>query len=154
MKPVLASLVLLPLPLLAQERATLSCAVEGGDSFEVTLWNPSEHGAPLHCVGAAELEGLFPCAPDGGWGLTDPADPGQLQGVAAESPDAAGHGGGMVFARVTPSQFVASASEGGELPLALEVAGATFWRMRVSLQSGAGVVETREGEAAVTCERL
>ena len=154
MTRVLALLALLPMPLAAQERTTLSCAAEGGDAFEVTLWNPSELGAPLHCVGAPELEGLFACAPDGGWGLTDPARPGELAGVALESPDAAAVEGGKLFARVTPSEFVASASMGRELPLALEIAGETFWRMRVTLESGAGVVETREGETVVLCERL
>jgi hypothetical protein len=154
MKRVALVLVLLPLPLGAQERATLSCAAEGAPAFEVTLWNPSEFEMPLHCVNAPDLAEQFACAPDGGWGLTDPASPGEALRVAVASPDAASHEGAKLFARVTPSEFVASASAGRELPLALEIAGETFWRMRVSLESGAGVVETREGETAVTCKRL
>jgi hypothetical protein len=37
-------------------------------------------------------------------------------------------------------------------PLALEIAGETFWRMRLTLETGEGIVETPEGEIAVSCE--
>lgn len=150
---MLAVLALLPLPLVAEERLARSCETGAGGTVEVTLWNPSEHGGPLHCVEAPELAGLFACAPDGGWGLTDPEAPGELLAVATTPAEAAARPGGKFFADVGPSQFVASASRGERLPYALEVAGETFWRMRVTLETGEGLVETRDGEAAIRCRR-
>ena len=132
----------------------LSCSTEAGESYEVTLWNRSEYGLLLHCVNAAALAPVAACAPDGGWGLTDPDMPEALLGVATEARDAVARPGGKFFARVGPSELVASASVGERLPLALEIHGETFWRMRLTLETGEGIVETREAEAAITCEPM
>jgi hypothetical protein len=145
------ALTLLPLPLLAQEWTTLSCLADGGEPFEVMLGNPSELGAPLHCLSSHHLGNLGACAPDGGWGLSDPAPPGELLRITEEPANAAAHEGGKLSAYLGPSEFVASASEGPGLPLALEVHGATFWRIRVALETGQGIIETRKGVTAIRC---
>ena len=86
----------------------------------------------MHCVNAPGLEDLAACAPDGGWGLTDPSRPGTLLRIATRPREAAAQQGAKLFAHLGPSEFVASASEGAGMPLALEVHGPTFWRMRVA----------------------
>lgn len=153
MRRTLAILALLPLPLAAQETQVLACATPDGERIDVTLWSPSESG-PLHCVAAAALEGLFACAPDGGWGLTDPAAPGRALTLATDSREVQGRDAPKFYARVGPSQFVASASRGTRIPLTLEVDGETFWRLQVTLETGEGWVETPGGgEVPVACER-
>ncbi|NAZ35297.1 hypothetical protein [Rubellimicrobium sp. CFH 75288] len=144
-------LALAPALAAAQEPALLDCATEGGEAFRVLLWQPSADG-PLHCVEWLDLEDVAPCAPQGGWGLTDPDAPGVLASVATDSRVAAAHPGPKFFARVGPSEFVASASSGPGMPLALEVHGDTFWRLRMTL-GGDGSIFTRTGERPFHCAR-
>ena len=146
-------LAILPLPLAAQERMSLSCVGEGEVAVQVTLWNPSEATPPIHCVTSTDLSQIAACAPDGGWGLTEPDVPGDLLGMATDS-KVINHVGGKFFARVGLLEFVASASIGAGLPLALEIHDETFWRMQVTLATGAGVVETVAGQTPIQCERL
>ena len=146
-----AVVALFPLVVSAQEAPVeFDCLAEDRRAFRVELWQPSELGAALHCVRGLDLGAVVGCAPQGGWGLTDPAVPGELAGVALR-PRGALEPGGKFFARVGPSEFVASASEGAGLPLALEIHGETFWRMRLVLASGEGRMFTREGPMAFRC---
>ena len=146
-----AVMALVPLGVAAQEAPVgFDCLAEDGRAFRVEFWQPSEFGAALHCVRGLDLGGIVGCAPQGGWGLTDLAAPGELAGVARR-PRGALVPGGKFFARVGLSEFVASASEGAGLPLALEVHGETFWRMRLVLASGEGRVFTRDGSVGFWC---
>ena len=159
MKFVTFVLALLPLPALAQEAQDLLCEIEAAGNqqpFGLRLHAPSVWGQPVHCVEAPGLrEVLIPCAPQGGWGLTAPDRLDDLTGVATEPREVAGQPGGKFFAFVGPSQFVASASLGERIPLALEVDDQTFWRIQLTLETGQGVVETRdEGERRVSCRPL
>lgn len=98
---------------------------------------------------------LVPCAPQGGWGLTAPEELADLVGVATEPGEVAGQPGGKFYAFVGPPQFVASASSGERIPLALEVDDQTFWRIQLTQETGQGVIETREeGERRVSCRPL
>ena len=127
------------------------CLSGDGRAFRVELWQPSQAGTPLHCVTGLDLEGVAGCAPQGGWGLSDPTDaPGELDGVTARSAETR-DAEGKFFARVGPSEFVASASRGPGMPLALEVHGVTFWRLRMELLSGEGEMFTRDGAVAFRC---
>ena len=146
-----AVMALLPLGLAAQEAPVeFDCLSEDGRAFRVELWQPSEFGAALHCVTGLDLGAVVGCAPQGGWGLSDREAPGELAGVALR-PRGALVPGGKFFARVGLSEFVASASEGAGLPLALEVHGETFWRMRLVLSSGEGRIFTPDGGMAFRC---
>jgi hypothetical protein len=145
-------LALWPTLAAAQGEERLLCETAAGETVRVNLSAPSRFDTPLHCVEAPGLRDLVAgCAPDGGWGLSAGDGSQDLAAVATESAGLA-HDGGWFFARLGPSEFVASASVGSRPPLALEVAGETFWRMRLDLASGTGVVETRDGEATVACE--
>ena len=142
---------LLPTLAASQEAPVeFDCLAEDGRAFRVELWQPSDLGVALHCVRGVDLGAVVGCAPQGGWGLTDPAAPGELAGVALR-PRGALEPGGKFFAHVGLSEFVASASEGAGLPLALEVHGETFWRMRLVLASGEGRIFTRDGSVGVRC---
>ena len=144
-------LALLPALAAAQEAPTsFDCLAEDGRAFRLELWQPSEFREPLHCVTGLDLGGVAGCAPQGGWGLSDPASPGELAGVVrktGEDRDAEG----KFFARVGLSEFVASASRGEGLPLVLEVHGVTFWRMRMALATGEGAMFTRDGATGFRC---
>lgn len=75
--------------------------------------------------------------------------------MASEPGEVSGQPGGKFYAFVGPSQFVASASLGERIPLALEVDDQTFWRLQITLETGQGVIETREeGERRVSCQPL
>jgi hypothetical protein len=146
-----AVLALLPSLAVSQEApVALDCLTEDGRAFRLELWQPSEFGTELHCVRGVDLGIVTGCAPQGGWGLTDPALPGELAGVALR-PRGALVPGGKFFAHVGPSEFVASALVGAGLPLALEVHGDTFWRMRMVLASGEGRMFDREGSVGFRC---
>ncbi len=148
-----ASTALWPAFVAAQGHGRLDCETDKGEAVSVLLSAQSRFDVELHCVEAPGLRDVVAgCAPDGGWGLS--AGDGSLDLVAVGI-DSAGlsHEGGWFFARLGPSEFVASASVGARPPLALEVAGETFWRMRVDLASGTGVMETREGETGLNCAR-
>ena len=72
-------LALLPALAAAQESPTaFDCLAEDDRAFRVELWQPSELGGPVHCVVGIDLDGVAGCAPQGGWGLSDPANPGVL----------------------------------------------------------------------------
>jgi hypothetical protein len=146
-----AVMALVPLGVAAQEAPVgFDCLAEDGRAFRVELWQPSEFGAALHCVRGVDLGAVVGCAPQGGWGLSDPEVAGELAGVALR-PRGALVPGGKFFARVGLSELVASASEGAGLPLALEVHGETFWRMRLELASGEGRMFTRDGSVGFRC---
>ena len=149
---LIAVMALCPLGAAAQEAPVgWDCLAEDGRAFRVELWQPSEFGAPLHCVSGIDLGGVASCAPQGGWGLSDPAEaPGELGGVAARSAEVVG-AEGKFFARVGLSEFVASASQGAGMPLALEVHGVTFWRLRMELATGEGTMFTRDGAVGFRC---
>lgn len=136
----------------AQEPQSLLCTAKDGARFGIMLDAPSDFG-PLHCVEAPSLrDTLVPCAPQGGWGLSAP-DGMSLQSVTTDPAQARGERG-IFFARLGPSELVASASSGPLPPLALEVAGDTFWRLRLTLATGEGLIATPEGEQAIRCEAL
>lgn len=145
-------MALLPLAASAQEAPVeFDCLAEDGRAFRVELWQPSELGSPLHCVRGLDLDGVAACARQGGWGLSDPSNaPGELAGVVGRTSEALG-AEGKFFARVGLSEFVASASRGVGMPLALEVHGITFWRMRMDLAGGEGTMFTRDGAVAFRC---
>lgn len=149
---VAAIMALLPLAAAAQEApVAFDCLAEDGRHFRVEMWQPSEFGVPLHCVTGIDLGGVAGCAPQGGWGLSDPAAaPGELSGVVAK-PAEAGRAEGKFFARVGLSEFVASASLGQGMPLALEIHGVTFWRLRMDLATGEGRMFTRDGAVGFRC---
>lgn len=132
----------------AQDMARIDCATEGGDTFAIVLSAPSRLGPPMHCVSLARFTELTPCAPDGGWGLSG-AD-GQLATLETEALGLA-HEGGWFFARLGPSQFVASASVGTRPPLTLEVEGETFWRMTLDLAARTGSMFDEGGETRFAC---
>lgn len=138
MRRAAAILMLLPTLALGEEPRAFDCVpqAESEPAFGVLLWQESAFGVPVHCIEGLDLRGLAACAPQGGWGLSDPGE-GRLRAVATRPQEALGEGG-KVFARVGPSEFVASASVGYGLPLALEVQGETFWRLRMALASGEG----------------
>jgi hypothetical protein len=145
-------MALLP-PMAAAQEAPVAwnCLAEDGRAFRVELWQPSEAGVALHCVTGLDVGGVAGCAPQGGWGLSDPAKaPGELSGVAAKTAEAM-PAEGKFFARVGLSEFVASASKGPGMPLALEVHGPTFWRMRMALATGEGTMFTWEGAVGFRC---
>jgi hypothetical protein len=146
-----AVMALCPLGVAAQEApAEFDCLTEDGRAFRVELWQPSEVGAPLHCVTGLDLGGVAGCAPQGGWGLSDPAGaPGELGGIG-KAQEAIG-AEGKFFAHIGLSQFVASASRGVGMPLALEVHGVTFWRLRMEVATGEGAMFTRDGAVAFRC---
>ncbi len=145
---LLAVLVLLSGPALAQSPAELRCVAEDGTRMTVRLWVPAADGPATHCVEAPWLAGMASCAPNGGWGLSSPD--GALLGLVTEAREAA-HGGPTFFAFDGPSEFVASASTGPGLPLALEVAGPTFWRMRLDRATGQGRVHLPDAALDVAC---
>lgn len=134
-------------PAAAEPRA-FACALDDGSLFTLALDAPSPDG-PVHCVEAA-LGGGAACAPQGGWGIAGAEGP----RLTTDPAEAAGTDAFRLFARLGPSEFVASASEGPGVPLALEVGGPTFWRLRVALDTGEGVVGTRDGERAARCEAI
>lgn len=138
MRRAAAILALLPAFAHAEEPRAFDCVpqAESGPAFAILLWQESAFGVPVHCIEGLDLRGLAACAPQGGWGLSDPGG-GTLRAVATRPQEALGEGG-KVFARVGLSEFVASASVGHGLPLALEVHGDTFWRLRMTLASGEG----------------
>ncbi len=146
-----AVVALLPLATSAQDAPVgLDCLTDDGRAFRVELWQPSELGAPLHCVTGLDLGGVAGCAPQGSWGLSDPEGaPGELNGIGKtkDARDAEG----KFFARVGLSEFVASASRGVGMPLVLELHGVTFWRMRMDIATGEGAIFTREGQVAFRC---
>lgn len=142
-------LTLLPALASAQEATSYDCLTGDGRAFRVELWQPHAFGDPLHCVSGLDL-GLAPCAPDGGWGLSDPADADDLMGTTRAPADLRG-APAKFFARVGPSEFVASASIGEGMPLALEVHGITVWRMRLTLATGEGTMFTRDGAVPLRC---
>lgn len=152
MRALAAILLLLPGALGAQGAARLLCRTAEGAEIAVLLSAPSRFGAAVHCVEAPELrDRVAACAPDGGWGLSAGDGSQDLLGLAVSARGLA-HVGGWFFARLGPSEFVASASVGSRPPLALETAGETFWRMRLTLATGEGVVETPADEVALRCE--
>lgn len=143
-------LLLAPSPADAQADAQalrLDCAA-GGSAYRLELDDPAKEGA-LACVTRLGAGDPMPvCAPNGGWAVagvdgspdrrtTDPRE------LTAEAP--------VLFARRGPSEFVASLGMGPGAPLALEIGGRTVWRMRLSLATGEGVVETAEGEVGLQC---
>ena len=135
-------------PAAAEEMRRYECADAVGETFSMILFSPAEGGEPLHCIRHPRLDAFTPCAPQGGWGLSE--EWGALRSFATgPAPE---HEGYWFFARVGPSELVASASLGTRPPLALEIAGETFWRMRLTLETGEGIVEPPEGEIAVSCE--
>jgi hypothetical protein len=152
MRRVLAILALLPGPALSQGLDRFDCRLEDGRALTVLIGTRSSFDVPLHCVEEERLLArVAGCAPHGGWGLSEGDGSQDLVGVATESKGLV-HDGGWFFARLGPSEFVASASVGSRPPLALEIGGETFWRMRLTLATGEGVVETAEGEDRLRCE--
>ncbi len=147
------ALALWPALAAAQGEERLACETAAGEAVSVLLFAPSRFDVALHCVEAPGLrDRVAGCAPDGGWGLSAGDGSQDLSGVATDTAGLS-HDGGWFFARRGPTEFVASASVGARPPLALEVAGETFWRMRLDLGSGTGVVETAEGETELRCGR-
>ncbi len=145
---LLAALVLLPGGALAQSPEQLRCLVEDGSRVTITLWTPTADGPPTHCVEAPWLAGMAACAPNGGWGLSSPD--GSLLDLVTD-PREVTHGGPTFFAHDGPSEFVASASIGPGIPLVLEVAGPTFWRMRLDRATGQGRAYLPDAAFDVTC---
>jgi hypothetical protein len=152
MRRVLLLLALLPGPALSQGADRFDCRFEDGRELSVLIRARSSFDVALHCVEEERLRAVVAgCAPDGGWGLSAGDGSQDLLAVAAEAKGLA-HEGGWFFARLGPSEFVASASVGSRPPLALDIGGETFWRMRLTLATGEGVVETREGEEPFRCD--
>jgi hypothetical protein len=149
---VVALLAALPGLAPAQGLERYHCTFEDGHVMSILLASRSRFDVDVHCVEEERLRTVVAgCAPDGGWGLSAGDGSQDLIDVATD-PQGLSHDGGWFFARLGPSEFVASASVGSRPPLALEVAGETFWRLRLTLATGEGTVETREGEEPVVCE--
>jgi len=148
---LILALALAPVATAAEPARDLRCEASDGTEFSIALWSASSFDMPLHCVLGLDLGVVGPCAPDGGWGLSDPAGSGELAAIATDAREI-DHVGGKFFARVGSSELVASASIGTRIPYALEVAGETFWRLRMTLATGEGALVTAEGETTFACE--
>jgi hypothetical protein len=154
MRRVLFLLALLPGPALSQGTDRFTCRFEDGRELSVLIGARSSFDVPLHCVEEARLRAVVAgCAPDGGWGLSAGDGSQDLTDVATDGKGLA-HEGGWFFARFGPSEFVASASVGSRPPMALAIGGETFWRMRLTLATGEGVVETQDGEEPIRCDGM
>lgn len=141
---ITAALALIPALSSAE---VIECRTASGAGLRVALAQDAGRGLRLHCVEGLDIGPVAACAPQGGWGVSD--SEGRLSAVTTD-PHEVATTGGVFWARLGPTEFVASAAVGAR-PLALEVAGATVWRMRLTLATGRGIMATRAGEEEVVC---
>jgi hypothetical protein len=128
----------------AQEPQDWACTAEDGAELRVSLWQPSDLGASLHCVEAGLPQGEL-CAPDGGWGLGGPDGLALTQGLGR--PTTTGFGSSPCRAFAVRGLGVAghapAPGAGGRRE--------TFWRMRLDLATGSATTYARDGSQSYDC---
>ncbi|MEX0971102.1 MAG: hypothetical protein WD046_11735 [Paracoccaceae bacterium] len=135
---------LLPILAVAQGRAVVVvCLANNAAPITLDLWRQSVFGVELHCIDARFINGLTPCAPDSGYGLSE-VNTGQLMATTDSDAQAFGNVGGITYVRIAPLtiEFWGGQSTGdGDAPV-------RDWTYTVDRVSGVALLQ-REGTRTV-----
>lgn len=144
---IIVMLAILPLGVLAQSRAVVVvCLADRAPPITLDMWRPSAFGVEMHCIDAAFIAKLVPCAPEGGYGMSS-EDGGLLRGITTIETEAFANVGGLTYVRIAPLtiEFWTGKSLGtGETP-------ARDWTYTIDRISGAALLQQDGLRTVYTC---
>ncbi len=154
MKMTILSAVLAVLPFCSNAQGAgtegvILCQGKEDSRLIVELWKPSTFGEPVHCIRADFIDDMTPCAPNGGWGLSEDTPSAELVAITSDWRTAHKHTAGKVTAIAGPRgiRFNAQRGEGVGNNLSYE------WKFSLQRLTGAALWYNGDGQkSAYTCE--